>query len=302
VALETEMSARREALIQAAGAVPHETKFKWQAAFGQFDIAKNGVISVEELRQVMVQKLNMTPKDGEVENMVAAVDLNGDSVISYEEFELMMVAAGRGSSAGGGFAHVVNRLIRMPEIAKLISEEANNFVHNFCQQHRGTFTGLATPDVTAVEQMPAYYDAWQMFKEEGELMMQSTMLLWGVAQMKTFEPEFLEEMNQTGILDSFLRCLDYPAFIHMMYHNAAQQSDQHPGAAEERRPQTPCGNGSVQKRLAELDRTLMQLDYQRNQLLAERRRLVGCEVDSVTTGSLKQQLELTQYREDVGND
>jgi hypothetical protein len=304
VALKVEMAARREVLIQAAGAVPHQTKLKWQAAFSQFDIAKNGVISVEELRQVMVQKLHMTPKDGEVENMVAAVDLNGDSVISYEEFELMMVAAGRGSATGSGFAHVVYRLIRMPEITALINAEANNFVHNFCQQHRETFAGLTTPDVASGEQLPAYYDAWQMFKEEGELMMQSSMLLWGTAQMKTFEPEFLEEMNQTGILDSFLRYLDYPAFIQLMYHSAAQQqqSDQHPAAAGISRPQTALGEGSVQKRLAELDRALTQLDYQRNQLLAERRRLVGCEVDSVTTGALKQQLELAQYRDDVGND
>merc|ERR1719291_1115413 len=190
----------------------------------------------------------------------------------------------------------------MPEIAKLISSEANNFVYNFCQQHRDTFAGLATPDVTAGEQLPAYFDTHQMFKEEGELMMQSTMLLWGTASMKTFEPEFLEEMNQTGILDSFLRYLDYPAFIQLMYNNAAQQSDQHPAAAAAGRPQTPLGGGSVQKRLAELDRALTQLDYQRNQLLAERRRLVGCEVDSVTTGALKQQMELVQYREDVGND
>jgi len=309
VALEVAMAARREALIQAASAVPHQTKVKWQAAFNQFDIARNGVISVAELRQVMVEKLHMTPRDGEVENMVAAVDLNGDSVVSYEEFELMMVAAGRGSAAGSkaasGFAHVVHRLIRMPEIAALIIAEANNFVHNFSQQHRDTFAGLTTPDVSAGEQLPAYYDAWQMFKEEGELMMQSTMLLWGTAQMKTFEPEFLEEMNQTGILDSFLRYLDYPAFIKLMYTVAAQQpqqSDQHPAAAGIARPQTPLGGGSVQRRLAELDRDLTQLDYKRNQLLAERRRLVGCEVDSVTTGALKQQLELAKYREDVGND
>jgi len=294
------MSARREALIQAASAVPHQTKLKWQVAFSQFDIARNGVISVEELREVMVQKLLMTPKDGEVENMVAAVDLNGDSVISYEEFELMMVAAGRGSAAGSGFAHVVNRLIRMPEIAALIIAEAKNFVHNFCQQHRATFSGLTTPDATAAEQLPAYYDTWQMFKEEGELMMQSTMLLWGTAQMKTFEPEFLDELNQTGILDSFLRYLDYPAFIELMYHT--QHSDQHPGVADMTRPQTPLANGAVQTRLAELDHALTELDYKRNQLLAERRRLVGCEVDSVTTSSLKQQLEMAQYREDVGND
>ena len=32
----------------------------------------------------MVQKLNMVPKGGEVEAMVAAVDLNGDGVVSYE--------------------------------------------------------------------------------------------------------------------------------------------------------------------------------------------------------------------------
>lgn len=286
--------------MQAASAVPHQTKIQWQMAFNQFDIAQNGVISVEELRQVMVQKLLMTPKDGEVENMVASVDLNGDNVISYEEFELMMVAAGRGKAAGNGFAHVVHRLIRMPEIAALIMKEAKNFVHNFCQQHSDTFAGLTTPDVNAAEQLPAYYDAWQMFKEEGELMMQSTMLLWGTAQMKTFEPEFLDELNQTGILDSFLRYLDYASFIELMYHSATQPQEhceQHSA-----RPQTPLGHSSVQKRLAELDFELAQTDYRRNQLLAERRRLVGCEIDSVTTGALKQQLEMAQYREDVGND
>lgn len=307
------MAARRNALMQAASAVPQQTKSKWQQAFNEFDIVKNGVISVDELRQVMVQKLNMVPKGGEVEAMVAAVDLNGDGVVSYEEFELMMVAAGRGSDAIGGFARVVERFIRLSEVADLISAEAKNFVQTFCQQHRDTFAGLNTPDATSAEQLPAYYDTWQMFKEEGELMLQSTMLLWGTAQMRTFEPEFLEELNRTGIMDSFLKYTEYPAFIEKMYQTVTQSqqfSDQHPGAmdgtgsASMQRPasKSSVGNHSVQRRLEELDHQLAQLDYQRNQLLAERRRLVGCEVGSVTTGALKQQLELVQYREDVGND
>jgi len=111
-------------------------------------------------------------------------------------------------------------------------------------------------------------------------------------------------LNRTGILDSFLRYLDYPAFIQLMHHTVTQgqQSDQHPAAHGTARSVTPMGNGSAQTRLAELDHKLAQLDYQRNQLLAERRRLVGCEVDSATTGALKQQLEMVQYKEDVGND
>merc|ERR1712032_499082 len=108
-----------------------------------------------------------------------------------------------------------------------------------------------------------------------------------------------EELNRTGMLHSFRRYLDYPAFIQKMYETVAQSqnSDQRPTGSKE-----STMSGSAQKRLAELDSQLAQLDYQRNQLLAERRRLIGCEVDNATTGALKQQLEMVQYREDVGND
>jgi len=299
------MSYNREVIAKHCATVPADVKNKWIMAFNEFDVMKNGVITAGELEQVMTQNLKMSPAPGEVAAMIAAVDHDNDNAVNYEEFEMMMVAAGRGTNGGKlGFSHVVTRFIRMTDIAGLVTEECKGFVEQFCMRHRDKFADLVSPDVTQGEQKPAWFDTYKIFCEEAELMMQNALMLWGAATMKNFDEDFLDVVGDTGMLDNFLKYTEYHAFLEKMHATAqAPLGDAHPAVYESTpRPETPCSHGGTQKRLAQLDRQLAMLDYQRNQILAERRRLVGCEVQPVTTTALKRELEMRRWKEDVGND
>jgi len=287
-------------------AVPPEVQGKWRDAFQQFDANCSGTITPDELAAVM-QSLKMAPAPGEVEAMIAVVDRNHDHVIDFEEFQLMMVAAGRG--AGGmpmGFSHVVERFIRMAEVARLISTECHSFVQVFGHSHAQTFADLPAGDPLSVEQNPAWFDAFKLFTEQAELTMQNLILLWGVgSRNQKFENDFVEAIgDRDDLLDHFLKLTEYPSFIRYMQQLQAQGiSDMHPGAFTPR-PETPHRSASsgAHKRLAELDQRLAVLDHERNEIIAERRRLVGCEVQPHTTSALKQELEMRRWKEDVGND
>jgi len=287
----------------AAASVPADLKNKWRLAFNEFDQMNNGVITAEELEAVMREHLKMHPAPGEVQAMIAAVDHDMDNAVSYEEFELMMVAAGRGNHGGKlGFAHVVDRFIRMSDIATLITTEAAAFVEQFCAQHREKFTDLVTLDQASIDANPSYMDTYKLFTEEAELMMQNVLMLWGTASMNTFDDDFLEVVSQHGIADSFLQYTDYGKFMAKMYE-VVQNPGSYDGPVDGAipRPETPA-HASTTKRLSQLDKQLQMLDYQRNQVLAERRRLVGCEVQPITTTALKRELEKRQWLDDVGND
>jgi len=297
------MSARRESAAAARDQVPPEIRMKWQQAFTELDLKQNGVIDVEELTTVM-RSLKMNPLAGEVEAMIAAVDHAGEGVVNSDDFELMMTSAGRGSSAG--FSHVVDRHIKMGDVAMLVTNECTNFVDRFCREHVVEYMDLPDPDEKA-EHKFAWYDTYKKFCEEAELTMQNTLVLWGVASQKTFDDDFLESVNQSNILDGFLNLTDYEKFIDRM---RAYVEMQRTGAPLEDntvpvhlpRPMTPHTRAKTQQRLAQLDSELGALDSRRIQLLAERRRLIGCEVAPVTTSCLKHELEMRRWYEDVGLD
>jgi Ca2+-binding EF-hand superfamily protein len=58
-------------------------------AFKVFDSDGNGVISADELRQIM-NNLGEKLTEEEVEEMVKEADIDGDGEINYEEFVRMM--------------------------------------------------------------------------------------------------------------------------------------------------------------------------------------------------------------------
>jgi len=54
-----------------------------------FDLDKNGLIDIKELRAVM-QALGESPTDSQLELLIKSVDLDGDGVISEPEFEKIL--------------------------------------------------------------------------------------------------------------------------------------------------------------------------------------------------------------------
>lgn len=302
------MLSSRSSGVAAKAQVSEELRSKWRAAFTAFDLNGSGVIDAQELTAVM-HSLKMIPHDGEVEAMIAAVDHDGDQAVNFEEFELMMVSSGRDKTSCGkvGFAHVVDRHIKMGDVAKLITSECTSFVDRFCREHVAEYMDLPHPDEKGMEHKPAWFDTYKRFTEEAELTMQTVMVLWGVAAQKSFDEDFLEAIQNGNLLDDFLRLTEYERFINRMRSYVHEQQSGVPVMdpsvmAHIPRPMTPHTRARTQQRLAEIDQELSSLDMKRNRLIAERRRLIGCEVEPITTGCLKHELEARRWREDVGFD
>mmetsp|Transcript_52868 Transcript_52868/g.97825 ORF Transcript_52868/g.97825 Transcript_52868/m.97825 type:complete len:300 (+) Transcript_52868:92-991(+) len=283
--------------------VPDSLRAQWKAAFYAFDHNKNGLIDANELSQVMAS-MRMIPAHGEVEAMIAAVDHNMDNMVDFQEFEMMMASAGRGRPGTPiGFSHVVERQIRMTEVAALMAKECKAFMDNFCRQHANVFFDLPTNGQQAAPN-PAWFDTHKQFQEELELMVQNLLMLWGVAAQQHFQEDFIDACLRTD-LRNVLQCTNYPSFLAQMSMvvNAVKT-----GVA------TTNGEGCVPHetpkrmhskavgRLSEVDAELAALDKRRNELLAERRRLIGCEIENVTVAALSRELETKQYRDDVGMD
>eukprot|EP00913_Durusdinium_trenchii_P032791 g30696.t1 len=148
-----------------------------------------------------------------------------------------------------------------------------------------------SPDVAKNEQKAEWFDIYKRFEAEAELTMQNALFLWGLVQAKTFQEEFVEEAQQSAVLDDFLSLTDYPGFVKRMFREIQHQ---------QKREQefiygwliVGDGYGCFQNRL----------QTERNALLVERRALVGREVHATTSQTLKHQIELQRYREEVGMD
>lgn len=68
-------------------------------AFSVFDIDKNGSISAEELHNVL-GSLGEECSIAECRKMIAGVDVNGDGMISFDEFKVMMMTGTRFDAIG----------------------------------------------------------------------------------------------------------------------------------------------------------------------------------------------------------
>eukprot|EP00438_Fugacium_kawagutii_P004845 Skav221066 [mRNA] locus=scaffold3118:246337:247259:- [translate_table: standard] len=203
------------------------------------------------------------------------------------------------------------------QVIGLVASECNNFVENFFSENCPTFGGLETPDVMKAEQKAEWFNLYQKFEAEAELTMQNALMLWGLVQAKTFEEQFVEEATHSQALDDFLSLTDYPAFVKRMHREMQIQKVEAnlPGADCGRhsrisskestcssRPETHWSDEATTGRLAELDQRLAALEAERNALLVERRALVGRHVRPATSQTLRQQIQLQRYKEDVGMD
>lgn len=200
------------------------------------------------------------------------------------------------------------------EVLGLVASECNSFAEQFFAANCHRFASLESPDVAKNEQKAEWFDIYKRFEAEAELTMQNALFLWGLVQAKTFQEEFVEEAQQSAVLDDFLSLTDYPGFVKRMFREIQHQQKREQDAklAEDRprlvkrsnslRPDTPMGNLEMQQKLSDLDQRLAALETERNALLVERRALVGREVHATTSQTLKHQIELQRYREEVGMD
>eukprot|EP00049_Salpingoeca_infusionum_P018693 m.358361 g.358361 ORF g.358361 m.358361 type:complete len:145 (-) comp18130_c0_seq1:257-691(-) len=60
-----------------------------KTAFGVFDRDKNGVITPDEIR-ALLQDLEERPSQQDIDDIVQAMDVNGDGQIDYDEFVKLM--------------------------------------------------------------------------------------------------------------------------------------------------------------------------------------------------------------------
>jgi len=199
------------------------------------------------------------------------------------------------------------------QVIGLVASECNNFVDHFFELNCPAFAELGSPDVAKIEQKAEWFSLFQRFEAEAELTMQNALMLWGLVQAKTFEEQFLDEAMRSQALDDFLSLTEYPAFVSRMHRELQQMREEEKrGEPESRRcskastcssrPETHWNDETTSQRLAELDQRLAEVEAARNELLMERRALVGRHVQADTSQTLKQQIQLQRYREQVGLD
>jgi len=276
--------------------IPEQTKKVWRAAFQEFDLNKTGKIDVAELTAAMT-RMQMVPQPGEVQAMIEAVDHDHDGQVSYDEFELMLVCAGRGRPSG--FAHIVDRFIRMPDVTKMIAHECKGFADEFMKANIEFFMDL--DDSNFAEKRQAWLDIYRKFLVESELFMQNALVAWGVNSQYRFEDAFLDAAQNNPLLDSFLKTTEYEAFMRQMAYYVQTQRDGalvHGISEDYSRP----GSKNTQSRLWAIDAELANLDATRNALIAERRRLIGFEVTPLATTALKHELDMMRWKDAVGLD
>ena len=196
------------------------------------------------------------------------------------------------------------------QVIGLVASECNNFVDHFFELNCPAFAELGSPDVAKVEQKAEWFSLFQRFEAEAELTMQNALMLWGLVQAKTFEEQFLDEAMRSQALDDFLSLTEYPAFVSRMHRELQHrhedtnlgESEWLRGVSTSSRPETHWNDAPTSQRLAELDQRLAAVEAERNALLMERRALVGRHVQADTSQTLKQQIQLQRYREEVGLD
>ena len=195
------------------------------------------------------------------------------------------------------------------QVIGLVASECNNFVDHFFSTNCPAFAQLDSPDVAKIEQRPEWFSLFQQFEAEAELTMQNALMLWGLVQAKSFEEHFVEEAMQSAALDDFLSLTEYPAFVRRMHRELQQRHDENlpepewlRGVSTSSRPETQWNDHATSLRLSELDQRLAAVEAERNALLVERRALVGRHVQADTSHTLKHQIQLQRYKEEIGLD
>jgi len=197
------------------------------------------------------------------------------------------------------------------DIVELVGSECNAFAERFFAAHSHRFEDLKSGEASQEEQRAEWFEAFKTFEAEAELTMQNALMLWGVVQKKTFEKDFVEAAEHSRALDGFLALTDYHAFIQRMFQEVqrkreqdAKLADGHPAFVHEGgyRPTTPHSDSVIWKRLSELDQRIADIEAERTSLLLERRNLLGHVVEAATTSSLKHEIAIHRWHEEVGLD
>jgi len=197
-------------------------------------------------------------------------------------------------------------IVGTKQVMQQIANECNAFVDQFLSLHCEELGELPVGPygrVDEVEQKPEWHQLYKRFTEEAELTLQSAMMAWGVVFQKAFEEGFLSAAQDSRELDTFLDLTEYAPFMQALCVRRQQLRESNAyGADGFRTPVMQAIDLQTSGRLAEVDYRLAQLEQERNALLAERRRLVGCTVEPTTATELKHQIMQLRWKEDVGLD
>lgn len=90
------MASRNSAATNLYGLRPDQL-FEIQSAFHQFDADHNGFITASEMRTCF-QRLRIGYSDAEIQRVLAAMDINQDGRVSYDEYMAFMVKVYRGEA------------------------------------------------------------------------------------------------------------------------------------------------------------------------------------------------------------
>ncbi|CAE7720591.1 PFOR [Symbiodinium pilosum] len=203
---------------------------------------------------------------------------------------------------------------RQRDVIQLVASECNSFAERFFAEHRRHFEELSSDDVGSAEQKAEWFQIFKRFEAEAELTVQNALMLWGAVQAKTFEQEFIEAAMQSDALNDYLSLTEYPMFVKRMWREIQQKRERDAKLGEDRvtspkfrrqtsnRPTTPLEDSMLSERLAALDQRLAEIETERNALLLERRHLVGRDVMPDTSETLKREINLQRYREEIGLD
>lgn len=151
------------------------------------------------------------------------------------------------------------------------------------------------------------------YQEEAELVLQNTLMLWGINHERLLSEDFVVEVTQSEAMNRFLSLTSYSDFAQSAHDWAVRTREQDAKLGEDK-PNTfgkgaaaslreaPVGDATLRKKLASIDYRLAELGVERTALLLERWRLAGCTIEQTTASALKHAVQRRRYQDDVGLD
>eukprot|EP00927_Polykrikos_kofoidii_P008413 TRINITY_DN13491_c0_g1_i1.p1 TRINITY_DN13491_c0_g1~~TRINITY_DN13491_c0_g1_i1.p1 ORF type:complete len:193 (+),score=47.83 TRINITY_DN13491_c0_g1_i1:99-677(+) len=171
--------------------------------------------------------------------------------------------------------------------------DMKRFIRDFVQKNSAAFSELPRePPAGMEEQQHAWYEVFERFNTEAEVMLNLGAEKYALLQEPKFITDFIEKASSSGAIDEFLAAADYQRFIAMVRTELFNPSTADLG------PAPPESVRAIDERLA-------VIELERANLLKQRRKLIGRSAaagDTRQATSVKSQIDRQRYLDDVGMD